>query len=74
MTSTPVILLILSKPPQKPYSHLFPTSAKLKTFLIFAKSFQFHRILTIDEVFAPDHNGARTLNVVDFLLGKTALD
>ena len=31
-------------------------------------------ILTMDEVFAPDHNGVRTLNVVDFLLGKAALD
>lgn len=31
-------------------------------------------ILTMDEVFAPDHNGVRTLNVVDFLLGKAVLD
>lgn len=31
-------------------------------------------ILTMDEVFAPDHNGVRTLNIVDFLLGKAALD
>lgn len=31
-------------------------------------------ILTLDEVFAPDHNGIRTLNVVDYLLGKQDLD
>ena len=31
-------------------------------------------ILTMDEVFVPDHNGVRTINIIDFLLGKEDLD
>ena len=31
-------------------------------------------LLTMDDVFVPDHNGVRTLNVVDYLLGKRELD
>ena len=31
-------------------------------------------LLTLDEVFVADHAGIRTLNVIDFLLGKQALD
>lgn len=31
-------------------------------------------ILTLDEIFTPDHNGIRTLNVVDYLLGNQDLD
>jgi predicted AAA+ superfamily ATPase len=31
-------------------------------------------ILTMDEVFVPDHNGVRTINIIDFLLGKKDLD
>ena len=27
-------------------------------------------LLTLDEVFVPDHDGVKTLNVIDFLLGK----
>ena len=31
-------------------------------------------LLTLDDVFVPDHDGVRTLNVVDFLLGRKELD
>ena len=31
-------------------------------------------LLTMDDVFVPDHNGVRTLNVIDYLLGKCELD
>lgn len=31
-------------------------------------------LLTMDEVYAPDHNGVQTLNIVDFLLGRAALE
>ena len=31
-------------------------------------------ILTMDEVFVPDHNGVSTINIVDFLLGTSDLD
>ena len=31
-------------------------------------------LLTMDDVFEPDHNGVRTLNVIDYLLGKRELD
>ena len=31
-------------------------------------------ILTMDEVFVPDHNGVRTINIIDFLLGGKDLD
>ena len=31
-------------------------------------------LLTLDDVFVPDHDGVRTLNIVDFLLGKKELD
>ena len=31
-------------------------------------------LLTMDEVFVPDHNGIRTINVIDFLLHKRELD
>ena len=31
-------------------------------------------LLTMDDVFVPDHNGVRTLNVVEYLLGKCELD
>ena len=35
---------------------------------------QFEGLLTMDDVFVPDHNGVRTLNVIDYLLGKCELD
>ena len=31
-------------------------------------------ILTMDEIFVPDHNGIKTLNIIDFLLGKSELN
>lgn len=31
-------------------------------------------LLTLDEIFVADHDGIRTLNVIDFLLGRQALD
>ena len=31
-------------------------------------------LLTMDDVFVPDHNGVRTLNVIDYLLGRCELD
>jgi len=31
-------------------------------------------ILTMDEVYTPDHGGIRTLNVIDFLMGRAMLD
>lgn len=31
-------------------------------------------ILTLDEIFTPDHDGIRTLNVIDYLLGKQDFD
>ena len=30
-------------------------------------------LLTLDEVFVPDHDGVKTLNVIDFLLGKVGI-
>ena len=31
-------------------------------------------LLTLDEIFVADHDGIRTLNVIDFLLGRQVLD
>ena len=31
-------------------------------------------LMTLDEIFVADHAGIRTLNIIDFLLGKQALD
>ena len=31
-------------------------------------------LMTLDEVFVADHAGIRTLNLIDFLLGRQALD
>jgi predicted AAA+ superfamily ATPase len=31
-------------------------------------------ILTMDDIFVPDHNGIKTINVIDFLLGKSDLN
>ena len=31
-------------------------------------------LLTLDEIFVTDHNGVRTMNIIDFLLGKKDLD
>lgn len=30
-------------------------------------------ILTMDDIFVPDHNGIKTINIIDFLLGKSDL-
>lgn len=31
-------------------------------------------ILTMDDIFVPDHNGIKTINIIDFLLGKSDLN
>ncbi len=31
-------------------------------------------ILTMDEIFVPDHNGIKTMNIIDFLLGRSELN
>ena len=30
-------------------------------------------LLTMDEVFVPDHAGVRTMNIIDYLLGRADL-
>ena len=51
--------------------------SKLKQELAVFSSIQDNHpkyLLTLDEVFVTDHAGIRTLNLIDFLLGRQALD
>ena len=51
--------------------------AKLKQELAVFASIQDNHpkyLMTLDEIFVADHAGIRTLNVIDFLLGRQAFD
>ena len=51
--------------------------SKLKQELAVFSSIQDNHpkyLLTLDEIFVADHAGIRTLNLIDFLLGRQALD